>query len=327
MKSLKRFLLWVTVLTILFFITASAYVTIYGKSLVERALNEALKRNVILGSASYHFPLGLQVYNVWIARSVEGGEFLKIKKVVAQVSLKAIYHKRLAFDWVVLVDPLLIMEQTKPSESKTDGQARRGVVVPSIQPAVAVEDKAPAADRKHNNGGLTIERLMVKRGRVHYVNRLTEKGVSFNLEDVQLKTGRLVFPVEPNQCKFHLSARLIKEGNPLSGSHVKSSGWIDAVKKDMEAAVEVIEEDGAVGMTANAVSRSNEMDVSGEIKLKNFLQGLKDKSSSESSTVNDLILNALTSAGVEIGAKFSFKTNMDNFQLRQVSFSGTMVTK
>jgi hypothetical protein len=168
---------------------------------------------------------------------------------------------------------------------------------------------------------------MVKRGRIHYVNRLTEKGVSFNLEDVQLKTGRLVFPVEPNQCKFHLSARLIKEGNPLSGSHVKSSGWIDAVKKDMEAAVEVIEEDGAVGMTANAVSRNNEMDVSGEIKLKNFLQGLKDKSSSESSTVNDLILNALTSAGVEIGAKFSFKTNMDNFQLRQVSFSGTMVTK
>ena len=61
--------------------------------------------------------------------------------------------------------------------------------------------------------------------------------------------------------------------------------------------------------------------------MQNLLSGVDQQVSSDKSAVNDLVLNALSSAGVEIGAKFAFKTEMDNFRVGQVSFSGNVVTK
>ena len=108
---------------------------------------------------------------------------------------------------------------------------------------------------------------------------------------------------------------------------VEASGWVDILKRDREAKIEVVEANGTVGLTADVVSKNNDMDVAGEIKMQNLLQGVDKEASSDESTVNDLVLNALSSAGVEIGANFAFKTEMDNFRVGQISFSGNVVTK
>ena len=82
MRLLKFFLQFFLVLLIIFFLGATIYVRIYGKSLVERALNVSLNRNVVLGEATYHFPLGLRAYNVDISQSTQGGEFLKMPRTL-----------------------------------------------------------------------------------------------------------------------------------------------------------------------------------------------------------------------------------------------------
>ena len=330
MKIIKFFLSLFLVLFILFFITASVCVRIYGKSFFEGALNAALKRNVVLGEVSYHFPLGFRARNIHIARSLQGGEFLKIKKIIAQLSPNAVFQRRLAFDSVILVEPSVVIEgKTIPEEPKKEQAPRQGVIIPPSDDLSAEDDSRAAAEipDKSEQTEIFVGRFIVQRGRLQYIEGLTEKGFSFNLEDVQLKSGQLTFPLKPGRSEFSMSARLVKEGSPLSGGDVRASGWVDVFKRDMEAKIEVVEANGTVGLTAEAVSENNNMEVTGEIKMLNLLYGIDKQISSDKSTVNDLAVNVLSSFGVEIGARFAFKTEMDNFRIGRISFSGSVLTK
>jgi len=332
MKVIKRLLLWFTILFILFFVAASFYIKAYGKGLVEEALNAALKRDVVLGEASYHFPLGFRAQDVRIAQSTGGGDFLEAQSVIIQLAPEAIYQRRLVFDSVIFTKPSIVIKDVKKPEEESQEQARRyGMVVPPVQPEISSDQgSSPVVRSSRDKNGqteVTIKRFVIKQGRLQYVNGLTEKGFSFNLEDVQLKAKQLAFPSAPGRSEFSVSARLVKEGTPLSGSNVEGHGWVDVMKRAMEARVEVVEENGIVGLTAKAVAKDNDMNVTGEIRMHNLLRGVSKQASSDASTVNDLVLNALSSAGVEIGAQFSFKTKMDDFQVGQVSFSGNVVTK
>ena len=331
MKIIKFFLRFFVVLFIVSFIAATMYVRIYGKSLVERALNASLQRNVVLGEISYHFPFGFRARDVRIARSLQGGEFLEVGKAVARLSPTALYRGEFAFESVKLIDPSLVVEGGREEDDVSQGPTsnQETVVVPDA-PDPSVTKSVPAPVKARDQGPKTkisIARLTVDHGRLRYKDGLTQKGFSFDLEDVQLKAKQLVFPLEPGRSHFNFSARLIKKGNPLSGSRVQGSGWVDAVSRDMEAWFEVIEENGTVGLTALAVSTDNDMDVTGEIKMRNLLRGVEQQDPPDTSSINDLVLNALSSSGVEIGAKFAFKTKMDRFRVGQISFTGNVVTK
>jgi hypothetical protein len=316
MRLFKFLLRFFAALLILFFLAATIYVRIYGKSLVEQALNVTLNRNVVLGKITYHFPFGFRAYDLDISRSAERGEFLKIKKVIAQVSPDPFFQGKLVFDLVFLIEPSLVVQGSKEAAP-----------FPETASAEKSETAASVVGQEQNKQmEISIRRLIVRKGNLRYKDGLTEKGFSFELEEVQLKAENLVFPVKAGKSGFEMSGRLVKEGNPISGSHVTGSGWVDAAQKDMEAKIEVTEANGAIGLTANAVSLNNDMDVSGEIKVRNLLLGADQTASPDASAVNDLVLNALSSSGVEIGAKFAFKTQMDSFRIGQVSFSGSVVS-
>jgi len=328
MRILKFFLRFFLVLLFLFFLAATIYVRIYGKSLVEEALMASLKRNVAIGEATYHFPLGFRAYNVDISRSLQGGEFLRIKKVIAQLSPDAFFQRRFTFDLVFLIEPSLVVQREKDSSGVTQDPGKAEIPV-TAGAVVSEGSQNMISAQVHGPEGqpeVVIRKLIVRKGNLQYKDGLTEKGFSFDLEDVLLKAEDLVFPARPGRSGFKMSGFLIKKGNPISGSHVTGSGWIDAVKKDMEAKIEVIEANGAIGLTANAVSQDNAMEVTGEISTQNLLGGLEKASSSESSAVNALVLNALSSSGIEITAKFAFKTQMDDFRIGQISFSGNVVS-
>jgi len=331
MKILRRFILLFVVLLIFFFVGITLFVRVYGKNLIETALTGALKRNVVLEKASYHFPLSLRARGIHIAQSLEGGKFFEAQDIIAQVSFDAIYQKRLVFDSVVFVKPLIVIEKIKKSEDTSDERIRRyGVVVPPDNSDLSATDNVPDSKKnpsKNKQTEVSIKQLILKQGRFQYINSSIDKDFSFSMEDVHLKAKHLIFPLKAGRTNFNISGRLVKKGNPLSGSSVEGYGWVDIIQRDMEVKVEVIEADGSVGMIAEAVSRNNDMDVSGEVKFQNIFMGNSNQNPSDSSAVNKLIFDALSSAGVKVGAKFSFKTKMDDFRPEQISFSGNVVTK
>jgi len=331
MKLLKRLLIFFAIFLVLFFISASVYVKFYGKSLIEKALQGALNRDVVIEKVSYRFPLNLQAQNIRIAHLIEGKKFLEVQDIIAQLSFNTIFQRRLIFNSVKMIKPVVMIEKTETSRDFPLPPVRRyGVVIPPEQSESSSVHSASDVSQEQNENKqaeVSIKHLIFKQGQFQYTNSSIHKDFSFTMEDVYLKAENLVFPSRSGQTSFHIVGRLIKEGSPLSGSSVEAHGWVDIAQRDMEAKIEVVEADGSVGMTAVAASKNNDMEVKGEIKFQNILMGADKEEPSDASAVNNLISNALSSAGVEIGAQFSFKTKMDDFRPEQVSFSGKVVTK
>jgi hypothetical protein len=332
MKIFKKLIILFILLLILFFAGMRLYVKVYGKGLIEEALASALKRSVALGKVSYHFPLSLRAQNVRVAPSSDGGNSFEAQDIVLQLSFDAVFQRQFVFDSVIFIKPLVVIEKIKKPEDIPDEEARRyGVVVPPDHSDRAATDSASDDEKNLSNDkqtGVFIKQLVFKQGRFQYTNRSIDKDFSFSMEDVYLNAEQVSLPLRAGRTDFNVSGRLVKKGNPLSGSSVQGDGWADIVQRNMEAKIEIIEADGSVGMTAQAVSENNDMQVQGEVKFQSiFMEKEKEEASDDSSAVNNLIFDALSSAGVSIGAKFSFKTKMDDFRPEQVSFSGNVVTK
>lgn len=334
MRILKKALIGVLVFIVLVIAAVSVYVKFYGQDKIEEVLKRALERDVAFGSISYAFPRGLKAEDVRIAHSLDGGKFFEAQDIVAQFSYRALAQGRLIFESVTLVKPLVVIEKNVESETSAEtAQRRYGVVIPPQAPAEESADSQSPREGISNppvpskSTDVTIERLRLKQGRFQYTNSTIDKDFSFALEDVYLQADQLSFPLSAERTDFTVIGRLVKKGNPLSGSSVQAGGWVNVVGRDMEAKVEIIESDGSVGMSAVGVSRNNDMNVNGEIQFDNLVTGAGPSENAQESPANALIMNALTSAGVKIGAKFAFKTKMDDFRPEQVSFSGNVVTK
>ncbi len=170
-------------------------------------------------------------------------------------------------------------------------------------------------------GPRRITRLVVTGGTYSYVGG-GEDPLRFRVENIRLEAGNILIPLAPAHANFKFWGRLAQEKNPLSGSRVESSGWVDWVKKDMEGTLQVVEPGGHAGLTAQAVSRNNDMTVTGDLKMTSLPSVAQSK---EATAVNELISGVLSAAGVEIGAQFSFKTKMDDLQISNVAFSGKVI--
>jgi len=331
MKYLKRLFIVVIIFLILFIVSVSVYVNMNGKSIIEKALQNALDRDVVIEKVSYSFPMKLRAQNVHISHRIKGKKFFEVQSIVAQLSMDTIFRRQFVLNSVELIKPVIMIEKIAGSSDNSSQPKRQyGVVAPLKQPDPASVNNVSDSERDRNEDRQTkisIKRLVLKQGLFRYKNSSIDKDFSFTLEDVTLKSENLAFPFQPGQTYFNISGRLVKEGNPLSGSSVEGHGWVDIVQRNLEAKVEILEADGSVGMTAEAVSKNNDMEVKGEINFKNIWMGADKGDSSEASAVNDLISSALYSAGVEIGAKFSFRTKMDDFRPQRVSFSGNVVTR
>jgi hypothetical protein len=73
MKLVKRLLIFIAILLVLFLAGASVFVKFYGKGLIEETLKSALSREVSIEAMSYRFPLVLQARNIHIAHLIKGG--------------------------------------------------------------------------------------------------------------------------------------------------------------------------------------------------------------------------------------------------------------
>jgi len=169
-----------------------------------------------------------------------------------------------------------------------------------------------------------ISKLQIRKGSVEYFKSLDYK-FAFSLENVFLTAEDIIFPLKPVHTNFHLTGILDKDKFPLSGSRVEGAGWIDLIQKDMSSRFKVLEKDDRAGLTANIVSKNNQMRVEGDIQVRNL--SFTPETETQEESVQNMIFGALSSMGVAIGAKYSFETKMDDFKISNISFSGNVSTR
>lgn len=301
------------------------YIRVNGKALLEQALRDSFKKNVRLEVVSYRFPFG--VY----AKGIEVDGLLKAKAVAVQVRPDSFFVRKLNLSSVRIAQPFVNIHQKKTlsleaSQAVGAGQAPSGTVPYPVEKE-PVQPSIQASRAAFSTLGVYIEELSIDDGHFSYLEESAQQQFSFDVEDVKVLARHVAFPVESVKSDFDISGRLVKEGNPLSGSRVEAAGWVNIARRDMDGHLEIVEEDGRAGLTADVAAQNNHMRINGSLKVSNLVMGAKKKEAvSDSPAVNDLVFGALSALNVEINSQFSFETKMDDFQMKNIAFSGSVAS-
>ena len=340
MKTLKKIILIVGLLAVIFFVTITVYLRFYARALLEQALCDQLNKNVQVGALFYQFPFGIHAYHVKIE------DMAHLKEVVVQLSPSSIWMNQIRISSVKVIAPSVTIRPQKslaaeepkdvPSEqpgdqvrvtSPTNNQLSGGEEIEQSS-SVGVDAQKTWAQESGEVSSVevVVKQFLVRNGRFEYSNENLKKAFSFKLEGVDVRAGEIIFPFSSQgQTEFRLSATLDKGDHPLTGSQVKGMGWVNWARKDMEAQIDVVDVDGRGGLSASAISKNNDMKVKGELNIGNVFSDEKKEDPSTSS-VKNLVFGALSSLGIEMGAKFSFETKMDDFRIQNISFAGSVMS-
>lgn len=321
MKNIRRFVIWLLILTILGLAGLSVYVHYQGKNFLVGTLRKTFGPATYIGEINFYPPFGLHVQGLQL------GDFLSSQSVIFQIAPLSLFGDRMTFYKVDLVGTRVVIDRSQ-QPAPTETPPADGVGTPSttteVSKEISVEQPVKGGVSKTVNKIFDVRRLVIREGALLYKDAPQDGDFSFELNYVRIDARNLVFPFESKQTRFRLSGVLKEGSTPVGGSRVDGHGWIDVVKKDLNAEVQIIDPEGKPAMEVMAVSLNNDMSVNGHVKLGNFLKGVSSKKPADEKSVNDLLLNAFSSMGVEVDADFSFRTKMDDFQVRDIGISGNI---
>ncbi|MBU0468155.1 MAG: AsmA family protein [Candidatus Omnitrophica bacterium] len=321
MKLLKVTVVIVLLFIVFSLISISFYLQYHGKYLLEDTLKISLNRDVNVGYMSIHFPLGVSIQDFIISgsKTPKSKNILEVKKINVQLELLGLFNKQIKVNEIILINPHIFIEKNMKLVGADRSTDKKKDVEVLLKQEKVVSTAKEAEDLKPIE--IYIEKMYVRNGVVEYNDNVSDKNIFFTLNDFYLKSGNLYFPFRASQISFDFQANVTKANGPLSGSKAKGKGWVDIVNKDMEAMLELFESDGRAGLTANFVSKNNDMLVQGDINVDKFSLGV-NKNNSSMNSVADQVFGALLSMGVEVGAHYSFKTKMDDIRVNNIALTG-----
>lgn len=328
MKVLKRFLVILSVFIAVVFIGLNVFLWLEGKHILEDKFSSALRRVVRIESISFQPPLALKIRQV----SIDG--ISPAESVEIELDLRQLYKRELLVPHVRIVRPVISIEQGADGAihvfeaSGGDGTKIIGTVNTQQVFTPQPNENTP---QQNTDIKILVDNLIVEGGIVEFTNSSQEASGAFTvkrarLNNVNIFIQKLSFPLMSDPVNYDLSAVMSIEGSPFSGDVLQSRGWINIIKKDMEGTVKITEPNGKAGLAADLVSKDNDMSVKGSINIPSF-RLLASGNDETSSNVNKVVSDTLSSLGVGLGAQFSFQTKMDDFQIKNIAFSGNIITQ
>ncbi len=146
----------------------------------------------------------------------------------------------------------------------------------------------------------------------------------YQFEHVQLQADNVLLTGTPGRTHFAVTASLAKLNVPFMGHFLKASGWFNWAARDMDAAAQVIDDDGRVSVDAKFASRQNDLTVFGTVKLAGDQQ--PQATGERAGLLENVVLGALGSTQTDIVADFSLRTKMDRVDPHVIKLSGHITT-
>jgi len=296
MKFFKKIFIAFLIILIIGFVSLSIYVRIHGKDLLQNALSDSLGEDVQIGKLTLQFPLGLKAHDVYVK------DLIQVKNIKAKFDYDALRQGQLDISSLVIVNPVIMI--ARPT-ANIDGPEGEITGIPS-------RPFARKISRLNQKLKVTLRQIILKEGRIHYIDAAHPE-YSFVLNDVEFEAQLDPLAAEGKNSTFQLTSRLEKKGSQFSQSRVEGSGWFNLRRMDMDGKLKIVHSEDKVGLTANIVSRNNDMTVEGKVSYSGSLTEYKQFEN---------MTSVLPATGIKIGAKFSFATKMDDFQITKVQFSG-----
>jgi hypothetical protein len=296
------------------------FIQIEGKVILQSRLRALIRDDVTVGDVRFIFPFGLRVDGLKIPGVLEAAE------VRGQIGFATLIEPRVVISHLIFVDPVLYLRRTRDSrirpgeiDDPVDTADKPKV---SVEPALPGPASAPTTARGPKRPRtLWVDWLEVKNGQLIFRDFSRDRDLRIMLNALKLKAQNFRYPLAPGDMKYLISGIWQTEDFPFSGSSFEANGTVDFIDRDMDSSLKVVEPNGRTALRARLVSKHNDLTVTGTMDIRN-LTLVKTKKKEGTFSVDDFIMGALQSSGIEIEANFAIRSKMDNFQPDSISFSG-----
>lgn len=280
------------------------FIAYKGRPLLLKELSALTHRDVSIGPIRIVFPLGLSLENIKISG------LGMIPKAVVFLDVKESLQGRLILSSAELFAPLVNVDMASFSKAAEDVTAStdKKTDIPHTLSSDKITRVLPRLTIY--DGVLMLQ--MPEAGRTVVIGHIAADVREVPLGDFSVHTT------------FKLTASLKQTDLPFLGHLAKIDGWLDWKARDMNAKLSVIDDDGRVGLSADLVSKSNDLSVSGKARI--ALGQQKQASGAKTRIIEDVVLGLFEATGTEVDSEFSFKTLMDKPVLGQIKLSGTITT-
>ncbi|MFH1360459.1 MAG: DUF748 domain-containing protein [Candidatus Omnitrophota bacterium] len=346
MKRIKRVAALILILLFGLFVGLAYYVGANGKEILTDQLNKALNVPVSLGDVRFSLPFNLRVRDI----SIEG--YGKAKEANIGLGPLYLFKKELYFPYVYLSEPTVIIQRTQikteessPAEPTTEGSTTEPQQSP-VQPLPTAKETAPvktSESKSRSAINIYVRKLIIRDGQVDFIDRSGEKNLSYTAKEINVRVRRFSYPFRAFVTEFDVDAKVVSSDQKKTQGVIESHGWVNLGKKDMQTTVAIKDLDSElfsryysgendsgfkgmmVNLSANLVSKNNDMTVQGQLRLKTAPAAEKEENAQDSFSIEDYIVQGLRSIGAEIASDFHFKTKMDDFKIEKMSFQGAIV--
>lgn len=304
MKLFKHCFILLIVFLVLVFAGTALVIQFYGKSLCESLLTQATKAPVTISNVYYSFPFGVNAEDVVV------GDLMTAKEIFVQFDFHWPSADKVSVAFIEFVEPFVNIQV------ETEGK---------------ILERMEAGGQPVAEGPVKIKRtfhvkdLIIKQGRLKYTAKRDINPMEISLNHVNLMLNDFFVPLQSQQTSYELSGVLEDNGSVLSGSFVKGGGWVDIVRRDMKGSFSLADVDGHAVLKADITAKDNDAVVNGQVQAKDLVSITKNNTMTDSA--DSIVLNALSSLGVDVVSNFQFQTKLDNFHVDKIIFSGNLSLK
>ncbi len=248
MRLLHKVLIVIFAIFAVMFIAAHVYVNLKGRELLTRKLTDVFKREVKVGTVYSSLP-----FNIY-ARNIEVKDLFTIDKIYGGAAFFDLVNKSLDFSTLKIYNPkvTLVRSIVKPTEPIAPAPAP--ALSETAAPGDKVFNKALLAEASKDivfkptlaSPGFFARRVRILGGEFTFVdkNTGTDKNITIrankinvNIENFNLTAAG--FPI----ISFLLNGKIPWTQGKEEGS-VAFQGWVNLVKKDIQATLRVRDIDG-----------------------------------------------------------------------------------
>ncbi|MGA2774580.1 MAG: DUF748 domain-containing protein [Candidatus Omnitrophota bacterium] len=299
-----KILIWFLALFILIFIIATVIIALYGKKIVEIQIEKNLKMETHLDSMSLNFPFTVNLNNL------EVGKLFKADKISISPNIFSLFPKKLVLGTVVLVRPLVSLEQAE------DGSLN-----------------IPKFEQKGARPPVLITGLVIKGGRFIFIDhKVRKEGFKVLLNNINASISKVTFPLNSLSVNFRLSVDIMDSDYKIIGSAV-SGGHIDFTRKNMDVNMKIKDLDityfssyygtfiskrkllsAKLNFNSKLEAENNDLNINSKLRLSNLIYAETAQVEGELPELNLAkdALDLFTDENGNLDLEFEIKTKLDN---------------
>jgi hypothetical protein len=311
---LKRIVIALVILLLCLFAAAFIFLALHGRALVTAELERVSGKKVTLQGVQPAFPATLLLEGILI----DG--IAKIPQAVVEADAGALLTGKLRIAYIRIDSPEINIDLSVLSAGKyVTGDAAQAAAPVLAADTVLIPTAVKPSETVNSP---VIDRIKINNAVVMFQAPATGKTWIFDNVTADLK--HFALSRQGVRTDFIISGSLGRMNVPFVGNLAHAHGWLNWAARDMNANVEVTDEEGHLGLSAVIASAANDCEVRGRLRLTPSQH--TQASGKKPKMIEATVLELLGSLKTDISSDFSFHTQMDHFDIGKVNVSGIIMT-